>query len=214
MMTLNNELNLFATSYLPSIAYIHKLIKFNSTVIEVMENFPKQSLRNRCYIYSAHGIHCLSIPVKKKNNNFELTKDIKIDNSKDWQKLHWRSIVSSYNSSPYLQFFSDFLKPFYEKEYTYLIDFNTDLLDSILLNIIKVRPYITMSKDFTKPFSILNDFRYLCNCKTYLIPEENVWIMGMKPYHQVFSEKFGFIPNLSVIDVLFNEGALNVQLSE
>ena len=123
---------LVSTSYLPSIQYFGKIVNASEIWIEAMENFPKQTLRNRCFIYAANGPLCLTIPVVKKQKPFQATKDILIDYTYSWQKIHWRSLVSAYNSSPYFQYYDYILEPFYNKKTKFLFDFNNELIIKLL----------------------------------------------------------------------------------
>ncbi len=197
---MNNQV-LLSTAYLAPIQYYSKFLLYDEIYIELHENYPKQTYRNRCKIYGANGELSLSIPVKKINIKVK-TKDILIDYDTNWRKLHWKSIESAYRSSPFFEYYQDDFMPFYEKKYKYLIDLNTDLQILILehmdyeVKINKTEDYITEYR--TK----VDDYRYKIHPKLNLNDDR----FQVKKYAQVFQEKFGFIPNLSIIDLLFNEG--------
>lgn len=188
-----------STAYLPPVSYIKVIADSSKTYIEKFENFQKQSYRNRCYIYSANGTLPLIIPIVRGGDR--RIDRIRIDYSKEWQKQHWRAIFSAYNTSPFFNYYKDDIFPYYsEKEqYHYLLDFNTNLLISILELIgIDAKP------EFTREYKGCiegQDFRDVIHPKR-VDGNENKY----GQYHQVFAHKYGFIKNLSVIDLLFNEG--------
>jgi len=198
-----NTGTLVSTSYLPTIQYVRSIIETKYLLVEALENYPKQTLRNRSFIYAANGPLCLTIPVQKKSKPFQLTKDILIDYTDDWQKIHWRSIVSAYNSSPFFIYYEHLFQPFYNKKIKYLLDFNNEQLNTILNLIFKLKVSVEPTKEYVVSFENANDFRYLCNCKSCLNQKND---FKMKEYYQVFASKYGFIANLSIIDLLFNEG--------
>jgi hypothetical protein len=199
---INSEI-LVSTSYLPAIQYLKNILSATIINVEAMENYPKQTLRNRCFIYAANGPLCLTIPVQKKTNPFQYTKDILIDYTDNWQKIHWRSIVSAYNSTPFFMYYEHLFKPFYNKKIKYLLDFNNEQLSVILNEVFKLKIDIATTKEYVPEIENEKDLRYLCNYKSYKIKS---MMLSKKEYYQVFASKFGFIANLSIIDLLFNEG--------
>ncbi len=198
---------ILSTAYLAPIQYYSKLLKYDKVFIEMHENFIKQTYRNRCKIYGANGELSLSIPVKKTTNKVQI-KDLMIDYDTNWQKLHWKSIESAYRSSPYFEYYADDLKPFYEKKYKFLFDFNSKIQQvmlehlDVIVNIKKTESYIKI------PNKTQVDFRNRINPKKQ-DPDPD---FNSISYTQVFHEKHGFIPNLSIIDLLFNEGPNTVEL--
>jgi len=191
--------SVFPTSYLPPVNYFLQLVKQDNIVIDIHEHYIKQSLRNRCEIYNANGKLSLSVPVAKRENPHTCVKDIRIAYNLPWQKIHLRAIESAYNSSPFFLYYQDDLFSFYEKHFTFLIDFNTELLQ-LLFDQIGVKKPVKFSESYFEKSNDIEDFR------NYFFLKENIDNNIFKKYTQVFSNKFGFIPNLSVIDLIFNLG--------
>lgn len=188
---------LLSTAYLPNINYLQQVLKHDVVVLEKHEHFIKQTYRNRCEILTSNGKLNLSIPLIKQADK-ELIADKKISYAEDWQKQHWRAITSAYKNSPYFEFFEDEFKPFYENQFEYLFDYNTQLLQTVL-HILRVQKQIEFTKDFELNPSGYHNFRTLSDLN-------NSNDFKVKPYYQVFTDKKGFTPNLSCLDALFNIG--------
>ena len=196
-------MKIFATSYLPSVFYVSHMLSEDVIAIEAVENYPKQTLRNRCFIYGANGIQCLTLPVQKKNTPSQYTKDMLIDYTMPWQRNHWRALVSSYNSSPYFLHYSSYFEPFYKKKVKFLVDFNNEMLDVVLNRILKKDIRIELTSEYHLIYENNKDLRYLCNVKNN---NQQCRVDKLGLYYQVFADKFDFKPNLSIIDLIFNEG--------
>ncbi len=128
---------ILSSAYLPSAQYISKINASSNILLEQHEHFVKQSYRNRCYILSANGPLCLSIPILHSNSVHTVVKDVKISYDFNWQKIHWKSIESGYRCSPFFEYYEDELSPFYKKNFSFLFDFNEQLL-SLILKFLKI----------------------------------------------------------------------------
>ncbi len=188
---LNNPL--LPTAYLAPISYYAILLKHPNCTIELYEHFVKQSIRNRCEIYGANGKLRLTIPKERKGSSKTLIKNIKISYKQNWQKEHWNAIQSAYNSSPYFEYYKDELQPFFEKQEEYLVDFNSKLQE-ITLKLLQEENTTKPTQEYVHEgnFSDLRNYHWK--------------LKNQKQYDQVFMEKHGFIPNLSILDLLFNLG--------
>ncbi len=205
-VVMNNQV-LLSTAYLAPIQYYSKFLLYDEIYIEVHENYPKQTYRNRCRIYGANGGLSLSIPVKKLDVKVK-TKDILIDYDTNWRKLHWKSIESAYRSSPFFEYYQDDFMPFYEKKYKYLIDLNTDL-QLMILEHLDYAVKINKTEEYKTGYEIgVDDLRDKIHPKLNINDDR----FKIKSYTQVFKQKLGFIPNLSIIDLLFNEGPNTLEI--
>lgn len=196
--TMNNGaiLSLF---YLPPIEYFDKIIKHRDKIlIEAFEHFPKQTYRNRASIHSPNAKLDLIIPVLKGRQIRTLIKDVKISYEFDWQRLHWLSMQTSYRSSAFFEFYEDEFAPFYEKKYEYLFDYNEALLN-LLFKLLKLDIKYEYTNNYEKEYIDLEDYRNAIHPKIQSTYQT-------KPYFQVFEDRNGFMPNLSIVDLLFNQG--------
>jgi hypothetical protein len=195
-----NQTIVLPSAYLPNIYYFSLLLKDN-VVIDIHEHFVKQTIRNRCCIYSANGALNLSIPLSKSPNNTS-TKDKLLSTETNWSILHWRSIESAYNSSAYFEFFEDDLKPLFLNPPTLnLVDWNTILIKTIF-KILRFDHPINFADQYILPSEqILDERTIFSDTQTEIV---------FRPYYQVFSDKHGFIPNLSILDLLFHQGLKSI----
>ena len=183
-------------TYFPSISTYIAMAKADSITLEMEDNFQKQTNRNRMYIYSANGLQLLNIPVKHLKNSHQMSKDIQLETEFDWQKQHFKSLEAAYRSSPFFEFFEDILMPVFEKDYKFLMDLNLDTME-IISKCIGLKTSFSKTEEFQKETDLV-DFRNLASGK-----KDQTQIT---PYTQVFGEKYGFLNNLSILDLLFNEG--------
>ncbi|MDR0726291.1 MAG: WbqC family protein [Prevotellaceae bacterium] len=200
METKKNCQIILSTAYLPNVQYFSKLL-CEDIIIEQHENYPKQTFRNRCEILSANGIISLTIPIKHSANKIKI-RDVEIDYTDNWQRLHWRTINTAYRSSPFFVYYADDFLPFYEKKEKFLFDFNCKMLDK-LIELIGIKTQITLSSNY-----LHNEGTGTIDCRNTITPKNKPEDPEFfpSPYYQVFSGKFGFQPNLSILDLLCNEG--------
>jgi len=192
---------LHPTYFSPIIQYA-AISKSDTIIFEVEDNFQKQTYRNRCHIYTAEGKQLLNVPIQHTKGTKQKTKDVKIDYKDNWNKQHLKSLKTAYSSSPFFEYYIDDLNPVFDKNYTFLLDLNLKcheiIMDALQLEI----PYKKTSEYLLEPEGI--DLRNLAIAK-------GVQNYNMKRYNQVFEQNHGFIPNLSILDLIFMEGpnALN-----
>ena len=189
---LSTKTKIIPCAYLGSIEYFAYLCSDNYN-IEVNDHFIKQSLRTRCEIYGANGRLTLTVPKVRKNSSKTLFKDIRINYDHQWQKEHWQSIVSAYRSSPFFEYYEDEFHELFHKKHTFLIDVNMELMNFICQKI-NISTDFKLSDSYIKTPSS-NDLRMYAFNAT-----------ALPRYIQVFENKHGFISNLSILDLLFNEG--------
>ncbi|MCW2120210.1 WbqC family protein [Flavobacterium sp. 7A] len=194
---------LLLPTYFPSISHFSAMIQADKIVFEQEDNFQKQTNRNRAYIYSPNGLQLLNIPTKHSKDNHQKTKDILIDSDFDWQKQHYKSLEAAYRSSPFYEYFIDDLTPLFEKKYKFLLDLNYEVFETLTKCLRLQLKYTTTTEYFHEVDpNLIKDYRFLANGKKDPSTFE--------PYQQVFDDKYGFINNLSVLDLLFNEGKFTI----
>jgi hypothetical protein len=195
---------LFLPTYFSPISQYGALMNFDSITFEVEDNFQKQTYRNRCYIYGANGKQILNIPLSyPKTEGRKKTKDILVEDS-NWQTQHYKSLKIAYSHSPFFEFYKDDLQLIFEKKYKYLLDVT---LDSFLFinDALDLAKNHVVSKEYND--SNLNDFRHLASAKSNLN-------YNFEPYIQMFDDKYGFLENLSILDLLFMEGPNSISFLE
>ncbi len=182
---------------MPPISYFKIFFSEKNVFIENDDSYIKQTYRNRCNIYSANGKISLIIPVEASNNiNI---KDVKIAYNQKWQKEHWRAIESAYNKSAFFLYYRDKFETFYKSpKYKYLIDFNTAILSELLI-IFQKPTIIEFTDKFIKEYQSAKDLRIKIHPKSNPISKTS-------EYFQVFDSTHKFLPDLSIIDYLFNLG--------
>jgi hypothetical protein len=174
------------------------MVKAEEVRFEMDDNYQKQTYRNRTYIYGANGKLQLSIPIIHSQKDRQKYRDIKICNAENWQDIHWKSLETAYRTSPFFEFYEDELQPLFTEKAIYLLDFNLKCMDAIF-DCLQLDLKRSKTESFQKNVEGKLDFRHLANARKE--PSYN-----FDPYMQVFNDKHGFIPNLSILDLLFNEG--------
>ena len=202
---------LLSTAYFAPIRYFSKLAVYPEIYIEQHENFIKQTYRNRTVILGANGSISLIVPVEKGREKKIKIKDLRIAYDEEWQRNHWRTIFSAYNSSPFFEYYADDIEPFFRKKHNFLFDFNQQITET-LAEILEIPLSLNLTREFEQvPENCLN-FREQISPKTHLIDPDPHF--AAQHYTQVFSEKFGFVPDLSILDLLFNEGPSSQSILE
>ena len=188
---------IFPTAYLPSVQYVSLFLKSENASIELFETYQKQSCRTRCNVMTANGVQTLTIPVIKVNGNHTLTKDIEISYKESWQQVHLRCLESAYRKSAYFDYYFPYFEKIYKQRFNTLVELN-DYCLKVILKLIKVKKEYSYTEDFEK-ITDNNDYRIS-------LSKNATNKIEMEPYYQVFADRHGFISNLSIVDLLFNEG--------
>ena len=187
---------LLCSAYLPPLNFFTAIKIGGDVLIEQYDNYCKQTYRNRCRIATAGGIQTLTIPVVKSDSPKQLMKDVRISDHGDWRRQHWNALESAYMNSPFFMYYQDDFRPFYERRIEFLIDFNTQLTE-LILKLAGMDKKIKLTESYSRPTQGINDLRQLID------PQQT---SQNRPYWQVFKQKYGFQPNLSAVDLLFNMG--------
>jgi hypothetical protein len=195
---------IFPLFYLPPISYFSSLNALNFEFqLEKFEHFPKQTFRNRTVVASPNGPLNLFVPVIKGSKYHTVMKDVKISYDFKWQRLHWLSFEACYRNSAYFEFYEDEFVRFFQNKTEFLFDFNLELLNWIFKQL-KKGPEIRFTTEYEKHLAPELDYR-----------DSPVFKKGTafdnKPYFQVFEDRNGFLPNMSIVDLLFNQGPQSKQ---
>lgn len=191
---------LVSTAYFPPILHYAWFLQSDRIYVEQFESFPKQTFRNRCVILSANGLQSLSVPVIKPLGAKTLTRDIEIAYDSPWQQLHWRSIKTAYNSSPFLLYYQDELEVFFTKKHRFLLDLNEDVIQ-LINSLMEWEVYPKRSETFVFPNQILDG-----QDKRFSLTPKSTPSFGLPSYIQVFADQNPFYENLSILDLIFNLG--------
>lgn len=193
---------LLATAYLPPVEYFALILQHGGATIEIQETYPKQTYRNRCHIATSGGLLALTVPVVKTKGNHTRTDEAAVSYHLPWNRTHWRSMEAAYNTSPYFLYYHDALEPLYDQHYERLIDLNSRFLTT-MLEILKIKEPVTFSEVYTPRLPDGTDLRFDIHPKKQPCLCSETEFPG---YTQVFKEQQGFLPNLSIVDLLFNTG--------
>ena len=195
---------LLSSTYFGPIQWYQKLNRYDECLIERHESFIKQTYRNRMIIPTTNGPLSLTIPT---NHNTSLSmKDIRISDHANWRHVHWNALLSAYGESPFFEYYQDDIRPFYEKKYEFLFDFNMETTEK-MIELLDIRPKISITEAYIQSKELkeedeIKDFRDVIRPKKPLPDAE----FAPKRYYQVYGQKHGFQPNMSILDLLFNEG--------
>jgi len=196
---------LFPSTYLPNLVYFKHLLLADVLLLEKHHNYLKQTYSNRCHILGANGLQVLSIPTVKIHYTKQTIGNIKINYNESWQKQHWLAFQSAYGNSSFWFYYKDFFEPFYlQNKYEYLFDFNTELL-KLIFKLLKIEKPITFTEKYEFENENVTDFRNYFDAKKRN-QNENLEAENMQKYLQVFTEKYPFQANLSILDLLMNQG--------
>ena len=199
---------LLQTTYFGPIQWYQKLYRYDHCLIEQYDSFQKQTYRNRCVIATANGTQALTVPIEHlplTSHPSPLVKDLRISDHNQWRRVHWNALQSAYSESPFFEYYADDLRPFFEKKYEFLIDFNENIRQKIC-ELIDIHPNVEYTSEYISHLSSLDDFRDVINAK-HPKPDAD---FEAKEYWQVFQHKHGFQSNLSILDLLFNLGPESV----
>ena len=197
---------LLATTYFGPVQWYQKLNRADCAYIEQYDSYRKQTYRNRCVIATTNGLQALTIPVERPDTGLHSTmmKDLRISDHGNWRHLHWHALMSAYSESPFFEYYADDIRPFFEKKWDYLYDFNMEACETVC-SLLDIHPNIQRTSQYIKkedlPEDII-DFREAIDPKH---PEVDADFVPRR-YYQVFERKTGFQPNLSILDLLFNMG--------
>ena len=192
---------LLSTTYFGPIQWYQKLYRAEKVFIERCETFQKQTYRNRCLIATTNGIQALTIPVSSSTPDSCLLSTTRISDHGNWRHLHWNALKSAYGESPFFDYYQDDIRPFFEQRWDYLFDFNEAIREK-MCDLLDIQPSVSYTKEFTPSEGLVGDYRSAIRPKN---PEPDPDFTP-KRYYQVYEQKHGFLPNLSILDLLFNMG--------
>lgn len=185
-------------AYFPSVLQMAAMAQAHTVVLEICDNYQKQTFRNRAHIAHTNGLLSLNVPVKHTGGDGrQRTSDVQTETAFPWQSQHWKSLQSAYRTSPFFEYYEDELAPLFEQEALGLQAHNLKIL-KVLTALLDLDLSISLSEQYHKE-PIQKDLRNLILAK-------GGRSVNMPAYHQVFEDRHGFLPNLSVLDLLFNEG--------
>ena len=193
---------LLSTTYFGPIQWYQKLYRAERVFLEHCETFQKQTYRNRCLIATTNGIQALTVPVER---DAEQIGSVRISDHGNWRHLHWNALKSAYGESPFFDYYQDDIRPFFEQRWDYLLDFN-EAIRKKMCELLDIEPIVSLTETFIAPEGLAGDFRSAIRPK-HPEPDSD---FTPKRYYQVYEQKHGFLPNLSILDLLFNMGPESV----
>lgn len=208
--------SLLSSTYFGPVQWYQKLAHGGVSIIERHDHFVKQTYRNRCVIATTQGRQALTVPVESPQG-FRIDKtemkDVRISDHGAWRHLHWQALQSAYGESPFFEYYVDDILPFFEKKWEFLFDFNLAITYK-MCELLDIEPRIELTDEYHSPVKesergfvdngveVFADYRDVIRPK-HPLPDSS---FVPRPYYQVYQQKFGFQPNLSILDLLFNEG--------
>ena len=198
---------LIESQYFPNISFYKALIKHDNLLLERYEHYQKVSFRNRCYIAGPNGRILLSVPLARGKNQRTTMKDVRISDAERWQALHWKTLVSAYRRSPWFEYYEDELGMLYEKPVSFLLDWNM-LCFEWANKIIGVNTPVAFTDEYHKTYETAG----ISDRRDVFRPEEKEVAEDSVRYTQVFQDRVGFLPDLSVLDLIFCEGKRSLEL--
>lgn len=203
---------LLSTTYFGPVQWYQKLYRAEEVFIERCESFQKQTYRNRCIIATTNGLQALTIPVERNQGDRSLDAErdqgpvplihsLRISDHGNWRHLHWNALKSAYGESPFFDYYQDDIRPFFEQRWDYLFDFNEAIREK-MCELLDIQPSVRYTEEFASTVNNIMDFRSAIRPKH---PEPDPDFTS-KRYYQVYEQKHGFLPNLSILDLLFNMG--------
>ncbi len=189
---------LIQPAYFASIAQYAAILKSDTTLFEVHDHFVKQTYRTRCYIYAANGKLLLNVPVNKSKGQKITTPQVELNYSEDWQTLHFKSLQSAYQNSPFFEYYQDDLAVIFNTKYQYLGELHS-ACHHFVMDALQENSKSSYTKEYTIDTQNVTDLRTFINAKKQVV-------IDTPDYIQMFDDQHGFLPNLSVLDLIFMEG--------
>ncbi len=197
---------LLSTTYFGPVQWYQKLYRYDRVFIERCDTFRKQTYRNRCVIATTNGAQALTVPVERADGAQQV-RDIRISDHGNWRHIHWHALLSAYSESPFFDYYADDIRPFFERKWEFLYDYNMEICQK-MCELLDITPHIDPTEQYVHADELprqdceMTDFRDAIDPKHPLEDRD----FTPKNYYQVYTVKHGFMPNLSVLDLLFNMG--------
>ena len=186
---------LLSSTFFGPIQWYQKLANYDSVLVEHHDHYQKQTYRNRCIIATAQGTQALTVPAERGNDD-----EVRISNHGAWRRIHWNALTSAYSESPFFEYYADDLRPFFEREWHWLYDYNLEICHT-MCQLLDIQPQLNTTATYEKE-GPWDDYRDIIRPKH----PGNDPQYSLLPYYQVFAARHGFLPNLSILDLLFNMG--------
>lgn len=194
---------LLSTTYFGPVQWYQKLCRYDRVFVEQCETYRKQSFRNRCVIATTNGLQTLTVPVVRGNSG----RDVRISDHGNWRHLHWHALMSAYSESPFFEYYADDIRPFFERRWEFLYDYNAEICATVC-HLLDVRPTILPTTEYWRSDRLKTEKPYVDDFREAIDPKHPAPDADFTPrrYYQVYEAKHGFLPNLSILDLLFNMG--------